>query len=169
MAFCIKCGTQVGDTDKFCGGCGAVQEHAAAGEGNSSSASEAPSGAAKAASGPKEWLNSLDPKTASMLCYIPVIGWIGSVIVLASERYRNSAETRFHAFQGLYLFVVYLIVEHVLAPILRFENMGFQIDNLLKLALLGTWVFLMVKTSQGIVFRLPVLGELADRSVSEQR
>ena len=62
MAFCIKCGTQVGDTDKFCGGCGAVQEHAAAGEGNSSSASEAPSGAAKAASGPKEWLNSLDNK-----------------------------------------------------------------------------------------------------------
>ena len=162
MPFCVKCGTQVGDKDKFCGGCGMVQDHAASG---ASSASPSGAGPAKA----QAWLNSLDPKTAALLCYIPVLGWIGSVIVLASERFRHQADTRFHAFQGLYLFVVYLIVEHVLGPLLRFEHVGFQIEILMKLALFGTWIFLMVKTSQGILFKLPVLGELADRSVSEQR
>ena len=167
MPFCVKCGTQVGETDKFCGGCGMVQDHAA---NASTSPSDIPPDTGKQRSAKaQDWLNSLDPKTASLLCYIPVLGWIGSVIVLASERFRHEADTRFHAFQGLYLFVVYLIVEHVLGPLLRFENVGFQIENLMKLALFGTWVFLMVKTSQGILFRLPVLGELADRSVSEQR
>lgn len=169
MPYCVKCGTQVGDTNKFCGGCGTVQDHAASGDA-SSSASGFPSGAAaQASTKAQNWLNSLDPKTAALLCYIPVLGWIGSVIVLASERFRHDADTRFHAFQGLYLFVVYLIVEHVLGPILRFEHVGFRIENLMKLGLFGTWVFLMVKTSQGIAFRLPILGELADRSVSEQR
>ena len=164
MPFCVKCGTQVGDKDKFCGGCGMVQDHAASGVG-----SESPTSAPQGQSNAQNWLNSLDPKTAALLCYIPVLGWIGSVIVLASERFRHDADTRFHAFQGLYLFVVYLIVEHVLGPLLRFEHVGFQIENLMKLALFGTWIFLMVKTSQGILFKLPVLGELADRSVSEQR
>ena len=162
MPFCVKCGTQVGETDKFCGGCGMVQDHAAGASGGAS-----PSGAGPAKA--QAWLNSLDPKTAALLCYIPVLGWIGSVIVLASERFRHDTDTRFHAFQGLYLFVVYLIVEYVLAPLLHFEHVGFQIENLMKLALFGTWIFLMVKTSQGILFKLPVLGKLADRSVSEQR
>ena len=49
------------------------------------------------------------------------------------------------------------------------KSVGFQIEHLMKLALFGIWIFLMVKTSQGILFKLPVLGELADRSVSEQR
>lgn len=163
MPFCVKCGSQVDDTAKFCGSCGLVQDHAAS-AGGASPSSEA-TGPVKA----RDWLNALDPKTAGLLCYVPVLGWIGSVIVLASERFRHDTNTRFHAFQGLYLFVVYLIVEYVLTPLLHFENVGFQIENLMKLALFGTWIFLMVKTSQGILFKLPVLGELADRSVSEQR
>ena len=165
MPFCVKCGSQVGDTDKFCGGCGMVQDNAAGASSTASQSAPSKDSYTKA----QDWLSSLDPKTAALLCYIPVAGWIASIFVLSSERFRNDAETRFHAFQGLYLFVVYLIVEHVLGPILRFENFGFRIGSLLKLGLVGTWIFLMVKTSQGILFRLPILGELADRSVHEQR
>jgi uncharacterized membrane protein len=41
--------------------------------------------------------------------------------------------------------------------------------DLFKLVVLGAWIFMMIKTKQGDDFRLPLLGELADRSVSEQR
>jgi uncharacterized membrane protein len=32
-----------------------------------------------------------------------------------------------------------------------------------------TWVFMLVKTSQNRLYRLPLVGELADRSIAEQR
>jgi len=55
-------------------------------------------------------LSGISPRTASILCYIPVVGWIASIIVLAADRFRNDHRVRFHAFQGLYLFVAWLIV-----------------------------------------------------------
>jgi uncharacterized membrane protein len=33
----------------------------------------------------------------------------------------------------------------------------------------GAWIFMIVKTSQDEVYKLPILGELAEKSVSEQR
>jgi uncharacterized membrane protein len=38
-----------------------------------------------------------------------------------------------------------------------------------KLAIIAIWIFMIVRISQGQTYRLPILGELADRSVSEQR
>ena len=171
MPFCNQCGSSVGDADQFCSGCGGRQDRPAAG------ASAAPGvGGSTAAGGPataqaQDWLNNLNPRTASLLCYIPLVGWIGSIIVLATERFRQEYEARFHAFQGLYLFVAYLIVDNVIGPIFNFGDglFGNQIERILKLVIFGTWIFMLVRTSQGILFKLPVFGELADRSVCEQR
>ena len=168
MPFCMKCGTNVTDQDQFCGGCGARQDHAAAGAG----AASAPSGfsaSANSGTAAANGLESLSPKTAALLCYIPVVGWIASLYVLSSDRFRQDLDTRFHAFQGLYLFVVYLIVDWVLGPLLNFRTMDIQFEKIMKLVLLGTWIFLLVKTNEGVMFKLPIIGELADRSVSEQR
>ena len=154
MPYCCKCGTQVGDHDIFCGKCGTRQ-----------CASAGPSA---------DFLAGIPPHIASMLCYIPVVGWIPCVVVLASERYRQDRLARFHAFQGLYLFVAWLIVDYVLSPM--FGHMPFPLFffhsgtfNLLKLAIFAVWIFMIVKTSQHQVYKLPVLGELAERSVAEQR
>ena len=43
------------------------------------------------------------------------------------------------------------------------------VAKLLKLAVLVAWVFMLVKLAQNQTFRLPILGELAERSVDEQR
>lgn len=169
MPFCIKCGTNVTDQDQFCGGCGERQDHATGTTSSTASTATADDSSSQSKRGTQDMLGSLDPRTAALLCYIPVIGWIGSVIVLSSNRFRHDAETRFHAFQGLYLFVVYLIVDYVLGPMLSFQSMDFHVEKILKLGLLAAWIFLLVKTSQGVLFKLPILGELADRSVSEQR
>lgn len=109
-----------------------------------------------------------------MLCYIPVVGWIPCVVVLASHRYRQNRLARFHAFQGLYLFVAWLIVDMVLSPL--FGHMPVPIFifhrgsvDILKMAIFAVWIFMIVKTSQHQLFKLPILGELAERSVAEQR
>ena len=117
-------------------------------------------------------MGAVDSRTASLLCYIPVIGWIMCIVVLASAKYRNDLDTRFHAFQGLYLFVAWLIVEWVVGPVLSIPShimLGFRIGGLLKAMLIGAWIFMLVKVSQRERFKLPIVGDLAEKSVTEQR
>ncbi len=109
-----------------------------------------------------------------MLCYIPVVGWIPSVAVLAAPRFQHDKRVRFNAFQGLYLFVVWLIVDWVVDPVLSFgPGSGLHelriVKSLLKAAVFVAWIFMLIKTSQEELYHLPIVGELADRSVSEQR
>lgn len=160
MPFCTQCGNPAQPADQFCGKCGAAQPGAQP-------------GARPAAPGATTFEN-MSPRTAALLCYIPFVGWIAAIIVLASERFRNDATIRFHAFQGLYLFVAWLIVEVVLDPLLWIAPGSSWVfrraaEAALKLAVLGAWILMLVKVSQSDDFRLPILGELADRSVSEQR
>jgi uncharacterized membrane protein len=159
MAFCTQCGNRVNATDTFCAKCGARQ---AVG-----------TGASRPFHG-NAFLSDITPRAASMLCYIPVVGWIPSIFVLAADRFQKDRTVRFHAFQGLYLFVVWLIVDWVVSPIVSFgPHSGFNeakmIRSVLHLAVFGAWIFMLIKTSQSQMYRLPIVGELADRSVSEQR
>ena len=149
MPYCSQCGTGVADTDIYCAKCGRKQ----------------PVSATPAFSA----ISSIAPRTASILCYIPFVGWIASIIVLASDRFRDNRLLRFHAFQGLYLFVAWLIVEHVVLPAFRLvpgpmHGMG----NLMQALILGLWIYMMIKASQEKVVSIPIIAELADRSVSER-
>src|SRR6186997_601553 len=99
MPFCSQCGNQVGAA-LYCSQCGARQPV---------------NGAPPPTAAPlRDPLAGLNPRTASILCYIPGIGWIASIIVLASDRFRGNRAVRFHGFQGLYLFVAWLIEDMVL-------------------------------------------------------
>jgi uncharacterized membrane protein len=109
-----------------------------------------------------------DHKVAG-LCYLPFVGWVFGIVVLAAERFRNATEVRFHAFQGLYLFVVYLVLTWVFEPLASHNHALRQLTDLIQLVVIGGGVFMMVKTNQGHLIRLPFLGELADKSVSEQK
>lgn len=96
------------------------------------------------------------------------MGWIAAVVVLASNRFRTNSTVRFHAFQGLYLFAAWLVVNWAVRPI--FQAMGdpvYRIDRVLEAVLLGASIFMMVKTSHDQVYSLPILGDLAHRSSME--
>lgn len=155
MPFCTQCGNQVGDRDVFCARCGARQASAGA-----------------AASTGADPLRDITPRTASTLCYIPWFGWIAAVVVLASPRFHQDRTVRFHAFQGIYIFVAWLLVDWVLSPMFRSlpGPHGVRImAGLLHGAVLLAWIWMIIKTSQDQLFRLPLLGDLAERSVEEQR
>ncbi|MGH9663872.1 MAG: DUF4870 domain-containing protein [Bryobacteraceae bacterium] len=157
MPYCVQCGGQVQNWDQFCGKCGARQ---------ASGAGPAPP--------PREFLSGIHGRTASLLCYLPLVGWIAAIVVLASARFRQDSQVRFNAFQGLYLFVAWLLVDIVVAPLFIFSLVpGFHFHRifpaLLHALIFGTWIFMMVKISQNEQVHLPILGELAERSVAEQR
>jgi uncharacterized membrane protein len=120
------------------------------------------------------WSN-ISHRNAALLCYIPWVGWIAAIAVLASDRFRAEKRLRFHAFQGLYLFAAWLMVEWVIAPMVAFpaSTVGFpfyrSVSQILHLIIVGAWIFMLMKVSHDVDYRLPIIGELADRSVSEQR
>ena len=121
-----------------------------------------------------DYLHGISPRTASLLCYIPIVGWIVAIVVLASARFRTNPRVRFNAFQGLYLFVAWLIVDWVLSPLFGFPRLwGPSIYRIfpaiMKAAIFAAWIVMIVKTAQDELYKLPILGDLAEKSVSEQR
>src|SRR4051794_17563892 len=135
MPFCTKCGNQVGTGDVFCGKCGSRQREGAA--------------TPKSAGSTPDFLANMTPRTASLLCYIPVVGWIPCIIALAVPRFQHDRTVRFHAFQGLYLFVVWLIVDWVISPFIAIVpgplgGAEFRmVKSVLHLAVLCAWIFML--------------------------
>ncbi len=162
MPYCCQCGTQVGAASKFCAKCGAKQPI---------------TGQAATAQPAADWFSGISDRAAALLCYIPGLGWIASVIVIASQRFKRNTpearEVRFHAFQGLYLFVAWLIVDWVVSPALLLGGMGIghafrPLGGLLHLGILAAWIVMLIKVSHSEHYRLPIIGEMAERSVHEQ-
>jgi uncharacterized membrane protein len=155
MPYCTKCGTEVPPAAAFCGHCGGAL----------------PRGAYRQPVNSSGLLDDIAPRTASILCYIPVMGVIPAIIFLASQHFRANNVVRFNAFQSVYLFVAWLIV-HTAIPVFAFGVMGGGFEHtllgLLKLAIFISWIVLLVKASQGQQLHLPLIGDLAARSTNEQ-
>ena len=150
MPYCNSCGNLVRDHDRFCGKCGTRQP-----------VHMAPPPVV-------DPMEGMSPRTASTLCYIPVVGWIAAVIVLASSRFRANPTVRFHAFQGLYLFAAWLVVDWGIRPI--FQAIGdshFRFDRPLEGILFAASILMIIKTRRDQAYSLPILGELAHRSAME--
>jgi len=95
------------------------------------------------------------------------VGWIASVIVLASRKFKGDQNVRFHAFQGLYLFAIWLLLEWA-GPIMDAGSDHFiRADHILKLIVFGVSIFMIVKASHEETYVLPIIGELAKRSATE--
>ncbi len=161
MPFCSHCGNRVGAADLYCGACGTRQP----------SSFPRPPFAPNPFAGapaPADPLANISPRTFSILCYIPLVGWVASVVVLGATRFRNDLTLRFHAFQGLYLFAAWLLVNWAIEPIFNAIPHLFRLDHMLEALLLAVWIFMIVKTSHGETYSLPLVGELAHRSVHER-
>ena len=153
MPFCTHCGTQVDPAAAFCYHCGSPQAAPAPGEF-------------------KDVLGGISDRTACILCYVPVFGIIPAILFLASHKFRTNYRVRFDAFQAVYLFVAWLLVNSA-GPTLFFS--GFPGDGLphvafgiLKAALVVCWIYLLIKAAHEQQIRLPILGDLAARSTHEQ-
>ncbi|HWR51077.1 MAG TPA: zinc-ribbon domain-containing protein [Bryobacteraceae bacterium] len=153
MPFCTQCGAEVQDIDQFCSKCGARQ---------AGSRPMPPPGHAGSRPDP---FAGMSERKASVLCYIPFVGWLAAIVVLASNRFRHERTVRFHAFQGLYLFVGWLLIEWVLGWMFFGPFHRVPVVPMMKLGMVALWVFMLIKTSQDQFFSLPIIGDLAERSL----
>ena len=163
MPFCTQCGRNVADADAFCGNCGNRQTAAPAGS------AAGPGPGARHATG-NDPFAGVSPRLASVLCYVPTLGWIAAVFCLAAGKFKHDSAVRFNAFQGLYLFAAWLVVQWVIQPMSWFAHHSgvLRADRVLEMLLIGVGIFMMVKASHDEVYVLPIVGELAQRSAAEQ-
>lgn len=153
MAYCSNCGANV--EGKFCPSCGTSVATAGPAEGAPYSTP-----AAQPAAG------GLTENVASALCY--VLGLITGIVFLVLAPYNQNKTVRFHAFQAIFFhvaFIALIIVETILGMMLPWA-LNALISLLTLVIWLGSiavWVLLIVKAYQGQKFKLPVIGDLAEK------
>jgi uncharacterized membrane protein len=108
-----------------------------------------------------------DKKLAALLSYL--LGWITGIIFLLIEK---DSYVRFHAVQSIFTFGildVLIIILSILASIgLALGGWGVWlvlhwIIDLIWLLSLVLWILLMIKAYQGERFKLPIVGDIAEK------
>lgn len=99
---------------------------------------------------------SLAPNVAGALCYVPVVGWVASLVLLIVEK---NPVVRWNAVQSLLLSGVLWLVSAVLAMTVVLLLLNFPV----MIAGLILNLVLAVKTYQGETVKLPVLSLWTDK------
>ncbi|MGA3212437.1 MAG: zinc-ribbon domain-containing protein [Terriglobales bacterium] len=161
--FCPSCGSQVQDNVAFCPSCGKPTGQAA----NAGYAAPAatPAVPAVAAGG------GMADNVAGMLAYITIIP---AIMFLVMEPYNKKSFVRFHSFQSIFfcvaIFVLWIaafIFSMVLAfiPILG-HLVALLIWLLLWVGVLIVWVVLLIKANQGQMWKVPFIGDMAEKQAN---
>jgi len=140
VAFCPKCGTQIAEgaaCPKCVGGSVPVAQVTTGG--------------------------GLEDNVAGALAYFT---FIPAVIFLVLEPYNRKRFIRFHAFQCLFLtaaVVALSIALSILAMIPFIGLLTLPVHFVIWLGCLALWIVLTLKAYQGQMFKLPVIGDMAEK------
>ncbi len=162
MPFCKNCGSPV--EGQFCAKCGAPAGGPAPGAYTPPPAQPQQYGSAPAP--PPAQAGGLTDNVAGLLCY--VAGFITGIIFLAIAPYNQSKFVRFHAWQAILFsgaWFAFWVVEAIIAMILPW-SLSIIISLLSFVIWLGgmvIWVLLMVKAYQGQRWKLPIVGDIAEK------
>ncbi len=101
----------------------------------------------------------LDENVAGLLCY--VLGWVSGLVFFLLEQ--ENKFVRFHAIQSILVFGVITVAGIVLGWI-PFIGGGF--GGLIGVLGFVLWIILIIKAYQGVKFKLPWSGDLAEKWAS---
>ena len=105
----------------------------------------------------------IQPNVAALLSYL--FGAIGGLIFFLMEK--KNRFVRFHAMQSILVTAGVIVVDIVLAILDRIPIINFVsaciITPIFSIGVLVLWIFLMVQAFQGKKFKLPVIGDYAER------
>ena len=154
--FCPKCGAENPDDAKFCSKCGAELGVSVQSSGKSSETSI-----------------GLSANVAGLLCY--VLGWVSGIVFLLLEK--KSKFVKFHAWQSIMTFGVLTIVQIIVSGILAAIGAATFSFGLIAVAgVIGTiiwvlmvvlWIVLMIQAGTGKMWKLPWVGNWAERQASK--
>jgi uncharacterized membrane protein len=100
----------------------------------------------------------MNQNVAGLLCYLA--GWVTGLIFFLVEK--ENKFVRFHAMQSIITFGGLSALSIVLTwvPII-----GWMLLPIVSIIWLILWVLLMVKAYQGQLFKLPMIGDLAEKNI----
>ena len=141
MAFCPNCGSQMPASGAVCPNCAGGQTIAAA-----------------PATG------GLTDNVAGMLAYVTIIP---AIVFLVIEPYNKRRFIRFHSFQCIFLCIAAIVLSIGFSILWHIPFLGWVVGlllwPLLGLAELIIWIILLLKAYQGQMFKLPVIGDMAEK------
>ena len=146
MAFCNTCGAQIADGTTMCAAC-------------AGRAPAAPAATIATAGG-------MTDNVAGMLAYITIIP---AIIFLVVDPYNKSRFVRFHSFQSIFFFLAVFAIHIVLSIFTIVPFLILITAPLHLLVFLGTIVLVVVlalKANGGQMYKLPVIGDLAEKQAN---
>ncbi|HTZ84586.1 MAG TPA: hypothetical protein VMB66_15405 [Candidatus Acidoferrales bacterium] len=155
MAFCNMCGAQIADGMTTCAAC---------------AGRSAPAGGAATVTAAAPASGMAD-NVAGMLAYITIIP---AIIFLVMEPYNKSRFVRFHSFQSIFLFVASIVLWIALMILTVAASIVPVIGHLIVM-LLGfvvwvgffiVWIVLLLKANGGQMWKLPVIGDMAEKQAN---
>lgn len=141
--FCSSCGAQMPDGAVVCSACG---------KGSTTTAVAAQAGTT----------GGLADNVAGLLAYL----FIPAIIFLVMEPYNKSRFIRFHSFQDIFFVIGCIVISIGLMFVSAIPFLGFLIALLVGLGLFIVWVILTLKAFQGQMFKLPVIGDMAEKQAN---
>ena len=146
MAFCNMCGAQIADGTTRCSVC-------------AGKVATVPASTTASAGG-------LTDNMAGMLAYMTIIP---AIIFLVVEPYNKNRFVRFHSFQSIFFYLAVFAIHVVLSMITVVPFMVVITIPLHTLVFLGTIVLVVVlaiKANSGQMYKLPVIGDLAEKQAN---
>ena len=102
---------------------------------------------------------NMEENMASLLCYI--LGWITGLIFYLIEK--ENKTVKFHAMQSILTFLPLTIIVSVFWAISWFIPFIWMLSMLIGLLTFILWIVLMIKAYQGEKFKLPIVGDIAEK------
>jgi uncharacterized membrane protein len=104
--------------------------------------------------------SGLSDNAAGALAYVTIIP---AIIFLIVEPFNKNSYVRFHSWQSIFLGIVFFAVSIVLSVI---PIVGWIIMPFIDLVLLVIWVYVLIKALNGQRFKLPLIGDLAEKQAN---
>lgn len=100
----------------------------------------------------------LEENVAGLLSY--VLWWVTGIVFLILEK--ENKFVRFHAMQSTITFLGFTVVSIIFNFI---PFVGWIITPLISLLAVITWIVCMIKAYQGEKFKLPIIGDIAEKNI----
>ena len=127
----------------------------------------APAGSAAPSAIPVSTAGGLSENAAAAIAYLTIIP---SIIFLVLDPYKRSRLVRFHSIQNIALAVAWVIfwigmtMLHMLFHAIPFIFVLFWlVEMVVALGFFVAWLIALIKASKGEFFKLPLIGDFADK------
>lgn len=144
MAFCSGCGAQIPEGSTTCPAC----------------AGKAGGIVTQTSTG------GMTDNVAGMLAYVTIIP---AIVFLVMEPYNKNRFIRFHSFQCIFFAVAWTVIWIALSIVGMIPVLGWAtliIWPLIGLGGLIIWIILLLKAYQGQMFKLPIIGDMAEKQAN---